>query len=899
MNPEDAERVLELFAEAHACPPPQRADFLAQACAGNQAVRAVIESLLADEAPPPSFLEQPVFDRGLGLLTDAEAASELQAGDTLGDCRIVSLLGTGGMGEVYLADDTVLGRRVALKLIQRGQSGTLLHHFRHERRVLASLAHPNIARLYGGAVTAEGRAYLVMEYVEGERLDEYCHRRRLGVAGRLALFRKVCAAVAYAHQNLVIHRDLKPANIRVTPEGEPKLLDFGIAKLLEAEPAPPGAEPTLTMQTMMTPEYASPEQLRGEAITTASDVYSLGVVLFELLTGQRPYQLRNRRLDEVVRSVCEDEPERPSTVAGRTEGSGIESRFDLPPDKLRRRLAGDLDNIVAKAMRKEPARRYVSAAQLSEDIRRHGEGLPVSARKDTPGYRAGKFIRRNKVAVAAAAVVLLAVVGGVAATISQARRANLEAQRANARFEEVRQLARSFLFEVEPQIDQLPGSIPARRTLVKRALEYLDNLSREAGDRRDLRRELAAAYEKVGDVQGRPSQPNLGDYKGALASYRKARDLRQSLVAADARDAQARHELASCDEHLGAILWWSSETAAAEASLREALGLERRLVAEQPRSLEFRRELASILVHLGDIPSWNLQSAEALSLYGQARPILQALTEEHPLDADIALDLARCLENSANAQQDLGDYPGAMDSLAQAEGIVAPLVQREPDNQSARTSLWYVLYSEIEAFLARKATGQALAVCPRMLAAAEAQVRANPENADAQHDLAISHEAHGAALMQAQRWEEALAALQTALDADTKLVTNSSSNEAYVHSSGSYRLEMGRVRFRLGETAQAEAAAQTAREQLEAFIHLNPDDAVASQELIRAYELEGDLCEQRAQAPLAKPWFQRALAEMNRRAAMHITASDRADWDILREKLTAKTESDVIPAQAR
>ena len=229
------------------------------------------------------------------------------------------------MGEVYLADDVVLGRRVALKLIQRGKGGTLLSHFRHERRVLAGLNHPNIAQLYGGAVTPEGRAYLVMEYVEGERLDKYCAARALPLAERLKLFRKICAAVSYAHQNLVIHRDLKPANIRVTPEGEPKLLDFGIAKLLEPEGSP-GMEPTATMSGALTPEYASPEQLRGEPITTASDVYSLGVVLYELLCGERPYLLKGRRPDELARAICEEDPPRASTVAGRgptTDPTGL------------------------------------------------------------------------------------------------------------------------------------------------------------------------------------------------------------------------------------------------------------------------------------------------------------------------------------------------------------------------------------------------------------------------------------------------------------------------------------------------------------------------------------------------------------------------------------------------
>ncbi len=251
--------------------------------------------------------------------------------------------------------------------------------------------------------------------------------------------------------------------------------------------------------------------------------------------------------------------------------------------------------------------------------------------------------------------------------------------------------------------------------------------------------------------------------------------------------------------------------AAAEQMLREALALDPRLVAEQSRSTEFQRGLASVLVSLGEIPRWNLQNAEALALYGQALPILRTLARDHPQDADIGLNLARCLENHADAQQDPGDYPGALRRLTQAEEIVTPLTQREPDRDCARSSLWYILYSETEMLLARKATDQALAVCPRLVGAAEARTRSNPGDIVAQHNLAISHEAHGAALMQAQRWDEALTALQVALDIDAQLVARSSSNEAYPHSSGSHRVEMGRVRLHLGDVAQAEVDAGAAR----------------------------------------------------------------------------------------
>ena len=435
-NPSDpAGRLFDLVADALALAADERAAFLAAACAGDAALLAEARELLGHEAGARTFLETLAFTMSGGA-PGASDAGELAPGTWVGECEVVRFLGQGGMGEVYLARDTKLERPVAVKLLKRSlDDQTLLRRFRHERRVLAALTHPNIARLYGGDTTPEGRRYLVMEYVEGERLDRFCRTRGSGVPERLALFRQVCAAVAYAHQNLVVHRDLKPANIFVTPEGAPKLLDFGVAKLLDVEGAT-HIDPTLTMPAAMTPEYASPEQVKGEPITTASDVYSLGVVLFELLTGQRPFaHLKGRRPDELARAICEEAPPRPSTVAGQAAASSLTAAEPTglavaavreAPAKLRRLLAGDLDNIVAKALRKEPARRYPSVLALSEDLRRHCEGLPVSARKDTLGYRAGKFVRRNKAGVAAAALLMLAVLGGLVATARQARIARQE-----------------------------------------------------------------------------------------------------------------------------------------------------------------------------------------------------------------------------------------------------------------------------------------------------------------------------------------------------------------------------------------------------------------------------------------------------------------------------------------
>ncbi len=876
------DRLPNLVADALEFPATARAAFLSEACGDDTELLAEAVSLLQHSAAAGDFLGQPACATIRGGDFAGLDGGSLAPGDALGEYRVLSLLGEGGMGEVYLAEDTRLERRVAVKLLKRRlDDASLASRFRHERRVLAALTHPNIARLYGGGTSPEGRSYLVMEHIEGERLDQFCERKKLGVPERLALFRKVCAAVAYAHQNLVVHRDLKPANIRVTPEGEPKLLDFGIAKLLEPEGSGgTQGDVTVTLFGAMTPEYASPEQIKGEPITTASDVYSLGVLLYELLCGQRPFaHLKGRRADELARAVCEEEPLRASTVALRSQVPS--SAPHEPSARLRRLLAGDLDNIVAKALRKEPLRRYASAASLSDDIRRHCEGLPVTARRDTLAYRTGKFVRRNKTAVGAAVLVALALVGGLVAT-------TLEARRANRRFEDVRRLARSILFDIEPLIADLPGNTPARNVLVQRALEYLDDLSREAEGRRDLQRELAAAYEKVGDVQGRPGQSNLGDFPGALSSYLKARALRRALAAAG-HDAQARQELAECEEHTGVIQWWSDQTAAAQSSYRDSLALWRALVAEHPREVKYRRGLASVLVRIADVLSWNSQTAEAVATYQEALPILRAVVKADPQDSGLRLDLVRCLQDTADATKELADYDTALRDLAEAETLVEPLVQQEPNKETARRSLWYGLYLQTETLLARKAAARALEVVPRMLALAEDLAKSDPQNSDARHDLAISHEAHAQALDQAHRWPEALEALQTAWSLDTRLAQDAPTNGTYLHSRGTYRATMAGIRLKLGQPAEAEADLCAAQDLLQAAINHDPDNLVPCQELIRLYDLRGDLCEGQTRPGEARQWFGRALQELDKPAASKAALDHPDGWAALREKLVAKT----------
>ncbi|MGH9846475.1 MAG: serine/threonine-protein kinase, partial [Blastocatellia bacterium] len=393
MNAAQSPRVEELFHAALERDASSRAEFLRQACDDNRVLREEVEALLEALRDSPEFI---VADHPLTAF-DAQPQPPVtpQMGEHVGPYRLVREIGYGGMGAVWLAerDDAQFRKQVAIKLIkpglgQTGNAGAVARRFREERQILARLEHPNIARLIDGGET-NGLPWLALEYVEGERIDQYCQRRGLSLDQRLELFRTVCSAVHYAHQNLVVHRDLKPANILITKDGAPRLLDFGIARLLDAEGA--GRDATLTGQRMMTLDYASPEQVRGLPITTASDVYSLGVILYEMISGRRPFDLENQSLTGAVRIISEVEPVKPSLA--------------VEPEKQRRELAGDLDDIVLMALRKEPARRYASVEQFSNDIRRHLERLPVTASPATLAYRGMKFVRRNQVFVVATALV--------------------------------------------------------------------------------------------------------------------------------------------------------------------------------------------------------------------------------------------------------------------------------------------------------------------------------------------------------------------------------------------------------------------------------------------------------------------------------------------------------------
>ncbi|MBL8169118.1 MAG: protein kinase [Acidobacteria bacterium] len=449
MTPERWKQIDELFDQVLDLAPAERAAFLRVNCADDAELRREVAALLAAHEQAGEFIEEPPHESVQEVLDKTDTL----IGKHIGPYQIQREIGRGGMGVVYLAvrADEEYRQQVAIKLVWSGpQNAELLRRFRRERQILANLDHPNIARLLDGGRTEQGWPYLVMEYIEGVRITQYCDERKLSISERLHLFRDVCAAVQYAHQNLVIHRDLKPSNILVTRQGTVKLLDFGIAKLLTTDVQQPtelsDGSPFTTKMHLMTPEYASPEQIRGESVTTASDVYSLGLILYELLSGHYPYRLKSRALPDVIAAICGEDPESPSTAVNRivTRSSGgtktqpnitpesVSQTREGRPEKLRGRLRGDLDSIVLTALSKDLQQRYLTVEQLSEDIRRHLEGKAVFARQHTRLYRAGKFIQQYKRGVAMTALLLLTLIGGIITTVWQMRVAREQA-RANRR----------------------------------------------------------------------------------------------------------------------------------------------------------------------------------------------------------------------------------------------------------------------------------------------------------------------------------------------------------------------------------------------------------------------------------------------------------------------------------
>jgi eukaryotic-like serine/threonine-protein kinase len=717
-DPQSWREAKRILGEALDRPLAERTVFIAEACRGDEELRRDVESLAEAADDSVSILDDPVAVPGVA----PPRARESRAGERIAAYELVRDLGEGGMGAVYLARraDDQFRKNVAIKLIRPGMASELvLQRFLSERQILASLEHPHIARLIDGGTTAAGEPYFVLEYVEGEPLIEYCDRRALSTFERVRLFGQVCEAVHYAHQNLVVHRDLKPGNILVTADGVPKLLDFGIAKLLQPS-GDPEAATTGTMFPMMTPDYASPEQIRGERVTTASDVYALGVVLYELLAGRKPYRLTGEP-GEWLRVMGERDPEKPSTVAGSRE------------------LRGDLDAIVLKAIRKEPERRYASAEQLGEDLVRWWSGQTVRARRDTFAYRASKFARRHRLALAAAALAALATAGGIFATVREARRARDAEARAERRFDEVRTLANSFLFELHDEIRDLPGSTRARSLLVRHALEYLDRLSRESARDRTLRRELAEAYLRVGDVQGNPYMANLGDVPGALASYAKAIALLEPQLRAGNADDAEKSALASAYLGGAGIRLVAGDAAGAVAMGEKGLPLRRELASREPGDARRLMDLATAWQFYAFFLQAAGRGADGQEALRQQATLLRQALAAAPENRQARRSLGQNLYLMGESLRTAGDPSGALANYMKAAEIQEALRGEEPASTLYQRDLGFLRMGMGGVYLETGALAEAERQFRLALSIFESMAAADARSVDGRIGSAISY----------------------------------------------------------------------------------------------------------------------------------------------------------------
>ncbi len=831
----------------------ERENYIDKACGGDQTLRMfVVEYVQGGD----TLSLEPVIRERTPIALDNRQ---------IGAWKLLRPLGDGGFGVVYLAErnDGQVRQLGAMKFLKGTiHSRDLELRFLDERQILANLNHPWIVRLIDADVSA-GQPYFVMEFVQdGLPIDVYCQENALSIRDRLVLFRKVCEAVAYAHRKLVVHRDLKPANILISTDGTPRLLDFGVAKILD--PAHRGSDQVAASTRVLigTERYFSPEQARREPVDTFTDVYSLGVVLYELLAGTDPYDLARHENELTPQIICTVDPEAPSKALARNKTLGMSGN----PERLRRQLQGDLDTIVLTALRKESQRRYASVDQFSEDIRRYLEGLPVVSRGDTHWYRARKFMKRHKAGVAAAALIFLSIVAGLTTTIWQARRAQAARARAERRFNDVRKLASTYLFEFHDAVAKLPGSTAARALVVRRALEYLDSLAKEASADRDLQLELATAYQKVGDAQGRPGFANLGDRTGALQSYNRALSIRRALVSDGAPDAGLHRDLATNYDRIADTLLTIGQTGNAITNYSQAYALRDALLAAHPEDRDIRREFATSCQRLAQALLQSGRLNEANEKEGRALAMFEALSRDRPRDAVAQRDLFIAYIKKGDLLSAGGDKKGGLDFYRQALPVAEAVEAIAEDPVKARRETASVHDKIGNQLAAGKDPAGALENYQAALHLRENLAASDPKNAEIQRDLSISHEKVGNVLAQTGSAPGAKSHYQQSLAIDTRLLKEDPNNaQARLDCASDYE-KIGELLMRAGDLSGALDKEDQARELREWVARKDEKNADVREDLVSNYKQLGvinvSLAKQRTSDEYlraARGWYSRGL----------------------------------------
>jgi serine/threonine protein kinase len=733
MDAERWKRIDDLLQSALPVPTDQQDAFLRHACGDDSSLLEEVRSLLTSNRNAGDFLESSLLD---GMKLEEPEFADSVTGRIVSHYRILSQLGYGGMGSVWLAErnDGRFDRRVAIKFLNIAVNTPLgLERFKREGAILGRLAHPHIAELIDAGVTPEGEPFLVLEHVHGKHIDKYCDEHRLDVDSRIELFIDVLTAVDHSHSNLIVHRDIKPANVLVRDDGQVKLLDFGIAKLL-SDSADPAALTRLTLDgdQALTPRFAAPEQITSGSITTATDVYALGVLLYLLLTGQYSAGAGPHSPTELVRIIVESETPRMSSSiasAGAEVMDGEAAKRVTTPERLQRQLRGDLDTIVNKALKKNPAERYISVAAFADDLRRYLRDEPISARPDTIAYRVGKFVHRNRTAVILASSTLLLVIASLAGGIYVANRQRAIAQE---RFLQARQLANKFI-DLDAQIRGLPGSTKVRNQIVTDTLQYLTALGNEAHMDPDFALEIALAYVKVAHVQGDPTSPNLGLFSDAETSLKNAERFLKPVLAANPRNRDGRR-LSATIAHIRMILsdvQGRPEEAQAEAD--ETVAQVEQFVALGNLSSADHYAVMYWYVNVADEYENRRQFDKAIRYCQRVQDLSREGAQDHSFDGDV-------LGALAYSQWQAGDLDGAVATVRKAFDIEekaaanghAALRSNEVD------VLWHegMILGKADGELSLGRTADALAAFQKALTIAEDLAHSDSEDALSRHEIA-------------------------------------------------------------------------------------------------------------------------------------------------------------------